>query len=115
MATINSKTFNVQSQSTDSVTLVESTSSLATPYSVKLGRTLPKAVKGSVLRGAAKVTYMYLDAENNPQQAILTISSSIPANAPASVLDALKADLKADIAAAGGIILPCVFNGKIYQ
>lgn len=114
MATINSKNFALQSQSVDQVILAEATQALATPYTVRLGRVLPKSVKGSVLRGNTKFTRVYLDADNRPCQAVITISSSIPNDAPSPVVAELQADVKADIGAAGGVTFPCIFTGKIY-
>lgn len=111
--TFNTKTFNVQSQSVDYVDYLKDGSTLAEPYRLRTSRTLPKNQKNAVLRGNVKFTRTYLDNDGNPQVAIVTVSSSIPANIPSATLTDLKADVKAAAAVDAAFADP-LFSGKIY-
>lgn len=111
--TFNTKTFSLQTQSPDSVDYLKDGSTLSEPYRLRQYRTLPKNTKNAVLRGGVKFSRTYLDVDGNPQVAIVTIGSSIPANCPSATIADLKADVKAAAAVDAAFSDP-LFSGKIY-
>lgn len=111
--TFNTKTFSLQTQSSDAVEYLKDGSTLAEPYRLRQTRVLPKNTKNAVLRGGVKFSRTYLDADGNPQVAIVAITSSIPANCPQAIIGELKADVKAAVSVDAAFADP-LFSGKIY-
>lgn len=110
--TFNTKTFTIQTTGSDSSEYVKDGATLAEPYRIRYTRTLPKiGIKNAVLRGGAKFTRVYIDAQGNPQTALITVSSSFPTSIPAVTLTEMEADFKA--AAVTASLADALFRGKV--